>query len=72
MELEDSYSEFKEADREVLQAELRQKEKDLILAGRLGKELLEENECLKADLNSLQRDLTNLEEVEYIITKIIL
>lgn len=48
---------------EDLRDELKQKEANLELAARLGKNLLEENEKLKQDLNSMQQDLTSLEQV---------
>ena len=50
-------------DVDTLYALLREREEDLLLAGRFGKNLLEEKEGLKKKLNALQRDFTSLEEV---------
>lgn len=46
--------------------ELKQKEKDLILAAELGKSLLEEKQRLEQDLSALREDFRCLEEVTQI------
>lgn len=53
---------------EDLYAELQEREEDLVLAGRFGKNLLEEKEGLKKDLHVLQRNYSSLEEVATVIT----
>lgn len=50
-------------DVEALHAELQRKEGDLLLAARVGENLLKENEKLQEDVKLLQSDLTALEEV---------
>ena len=51
------------ADEEALRAELRKKERDLLLAARYGKGLLEENERIKRDLENAKQELANAMEV---------
>lgn len=52
-----------DVDVEALQAELCRTEKDLQLAARYGKNLLEENEQLKTDAKAMEDELANLKEV---------
>ena len=51
------------ADEEELRAELRKKERDLLLAARYGKGLLEENERIKRDLENTRQEHANAMEV---------
>ena len=51
------------ADEEVLRAELRKKEHDLLLAARYGKTLLEENDLLRKDLENARQEQANVIEV---------
>lgn len=51
------------ADEEALRAELRKKERDLLLAARYGKGLLEENERIKKDLENVRQEHANAMEV---------
>ena len=51
------------ADEEELRAELRKKERDLLLAARYGKGLLEENERIKRDLENARQEHANAMEV---------
>ena len=51
------------ADAEALRAELRKKERDLLLAARYGKTLLEENEQLKKDLETARKEHASINEV---------
>lgn len=51
------------ADEEALRAELRKKERDLLLAARYGKGLLEENERIKKDLENARQEHADAMEV---------
>lgn len=51
------------ADLEALRAELRKKDRDLLLAARYGKGLLEENERIKKDLENARQEHANAMEV---------
>jgi hypothetical protein len=55
------------ADEEALRADLRKKERDLLLAARYGKGLLEENERIKRDLENARQEHANAMEVSSII-----
>ena len=55
------------ADEEVLRAELRQKEHDLLLAARYGKTLLEENDLLKKELENARQEHANVIEVSRVV-----
>ena len=50
-------------DVEALRAELREKERDLLLAARYGKSLLEENDLLKEELENARQEHANITEV---------